>query len=365
MSSAGAAVAAVPTAPASPGKEAAASYFPPDEELQKMLVTVVGRGEVKGVVLGLLEPDGRRRIVSFGDAGTGEPPLSGDTGFEIGSITKTFTTTVLADMVRKGEVALDDPVSKYLPAGVRVPSRGGRQITLVDLATHMSGLPRSPVGYQVPDMNNPFAAFEAKHLYAFLSSYELDRDIGARFEYSNLGGGLLGHALARAAGAASIDALIGERILAPLGMSATGFGRQSNLRHPMAKGHNPQGEVVPHWTWAVLAGAGGLRSTAADMLTYLEANIGAPQSPLEAAMRDAHQPRRPTSDRGDSVALGWQHLQRGGRTIIHHGARTSGFQSYIGFDPQTGAGAIVLGNSRGFNAHSTIVLQMLRVPGAP
>ena len=120
-----------------------------------------------------------------------------NTVFEIGSATKVFTSLLLADMVTRGEVRLSDPVSRYMPAGVRIPERGGRSITLEDLATHRSGLPRMPMNFFTPNQTDPYRAYSTKDLYRFLAWYPLPRDIGTEYEYSNLGAGLLGHAPAR------------------------------------------------------------------------------------------------------------------------------------------------------------------------
>src|SRR5207244_7748295 len=146
----------------------------------------------EGIVVGLLDPSGARRIIAVG--------VDQAAVFEIGSITKTFTASILADMVDHGEVRLDDPVAKYLPPSVRVPSRNGKQITLLDLATQSSGLPRMPSNFTPKDSLNPYADYTVQQMYAFLSSYALTRDVGAEYEYSNLGVGLLGHALALKAG---------------------------------------------------------------------------------------------------------------------------------------------------------------------
>jgi len=121
--------------------------------------------------------------------------VGADDVFEIGSITKVFTASILADMVTRGEVRLDDPVAKYLPASAHIPSRNGRQITLFDLATQSSGLPRMPSNLTPRDSMNPYADYTVQQMYAFLSGYQLPRDIGTSYEYSNLGVGLLGHAL--------------------------------------------------------------------------------------------------------------------------------------------------------------------------
>ena len=153
-----------------------------------------------GMVVATIEPDGSSSIAAFGDPGPGARPLDADSVFEIGSITKAFTAILLADMAERGEVKLDDPVAKYLPADVSIPERNGRKITLLDLSTQSSGLPRLPDNMRPADPRNPYADYSAAQMFEFLGRYQLTRDIGAQFEYSNLGVGLLGQALTRRAG---------------------------------------------------------------------------------------------------------------------------------------------------------------------
>ena len=356
-----AAAGAVPPAqaPARPG-----AFFPPDEAVRDFVRPYVDKRQAKGIVVGLIEPDGSRRVLTFGEAGEGARPLTASSVFEIGSITKTFTGAVLADMVRRGEVKLDDPVSKYLPAGVRVPSRNGRQITLLDLATHRSGLPRLPTGYEPPDPDNPYAQFAAEDLHAFLNGYELEHDPGVKFEYSNLGMGLLGHALARAAGADSFQALVAARVLRPLGMSMTAYGRTAALAPWMTRGHNQQGEVAPYFDIAVLAGGGGLNSNVNDLMTFLEANIGEPTSPLEHALRDAHRGHHVPRP-GMGVGLGWMNTKRGALNLVGHNGGTAGYSTFIGFDPETRAGVVVLANSGGFEYSDKIGRDLLNPERRP
>jgi serine-type D-Ala-D-Ala carboxypeptidase/endopeptidase len=343
-----------------PGQAPARSgpFFPPDEAVREFVSPYIEKRQAKGIVVGLVEPDGSRRVLTFGEAGEGARPLAASSVFEIGSITKTFTGAVLADMVRRGQVKLDDPVGKYMPAGVRVPSLNGRQITLLDLATHTSGLPRLPIGYVSPDPSNPYAQFAAEHLYAFLNRHELAREPGAKFEYSNLGMGLLGHALARAAGADSFQTLVADRMLRPLGMSMTAYGRTAALGPWMTKGHNQQGAVAPDFDVAVLAGGGGLNSNVTDLMTYLDANIGEPTSPLENAMRNAHRgyhlPRP-----GVQVGLGWMSMTRGPLTLVGHNGGTAGYSTFVAFDPKTRAGVVVLANSGGFEYADKIGRELL------
>ena len=336
------------------------SYFPSDTKLRELLQALVERGESKGFVLGLLEPDGRRRVIAYGDAGAGAPPLSSKSVFEVGSIAKTFTGAILADMARRGELSLNDPVSKFLPTGVKVPSRNGRQITLLDLATHTSGLPRSLDRSKIRDFSNPYADIPIGDVYEFLSSHELQRDIGAEWEYSNLGFGLLGHALTRAAGVVTMDELIRERITGPLQMGMTEFGRGKRLAAWLAKGHDEYGKEVPHWDFGEFKGAGGLNSNVDDMLSYIEANVGPPKSPIETAMRDAHQPRHSLKIKGNSAALGWDYTARPSRTIVYKSGSTAGFAGALGFDPATGAGVVILGNGSGFKSRTNVAIQLLK-----
>jgi serine-type D-Ala-D-Ala carboxypeptidase/endopeptidase len=342
----------------------AGAFFPPEEAVREFVRPYIDKRQARGIVVGLIEPDGSRRVLIFGEAGEGARPLAASSVFEIGSITKTFTGAVLADMVRRGEVKLDDPVAKYLPADVRVPSRNGRQITLLDLATHLSGLPRLPTGYEPPDPGNPYAQYAAEHLHAFLSRYELEHDPGAKFEYSNLGMGLLGHALARAAGADSFQTLVADRVLRPLRMSMTAYGRAGKLAPWMTRGHDKEGRVAPYFDIDVLAGGGGLNSNVNDLMTYLEANIGEPTSALEHAMRDAHRGHhlpRP----GMGVGLGWMTMRRGTLNLVGSRGGSAGYSTFVAFDPDTRAGVVVLANSSGFEYADKIGRDLLNPERRP
>jgi CubicO group peptidase (beta-lactamase class C family) len=326
----------------------AGRHFPADADLQVMLDYLVEDGETPGIILGMIEADGSTRILQAGSAGPGPRPLGPRTVFEIGSINKTFTAAVLADMVAKGEVALEDPVQKYLPESVRVPSRNGRQITLLDLTTHRSGLPRLASNMAPADPTNPYADYTVEQLYAFLNSHRLRRDIGAEFEYSNLGVGLLGHALGRAAGT-NIQTLIQQRILEPLGMRMTSYGRDGAVAEWLAKGHDDNGAVVPYWDLTdAVAGAGGLRSSMEDMLVYLRAQLGPADTDLERAMRQTHQERHRFTPQM-AMGLGWSRRTVDGRTLISHGGGTAGFNTMIGFDPEKQVGFVMLTNTGDFD----------------
>jgi serine-type D-Ala-D-Ala carboxypeptidase/endopeptidase len=264
--------------------------------------------------------------------------------FEIGSITKVFTSLVLADMVERGEVTLDTPVRQLLPGTVKVPERNGKQITLLDLSMQVSGLPRMPNNFRPGDLANPYADYDAAKLYEFLSGYALTRDIGEKYEYSNLGVGLLGHALARKAGM-SYEALVRARVLAPLGMKDTSVTLSADQKKRLAAGHNAALAPVKNWDLDAIAGAGALRSTANDMLKFLAANLELTDTPLKAAMRRMRWERRPTGMDGVDILMAWHTLAREGREMVWHNGGTGGYHSFAGFDPVKKTAVVVLCNT--------------------
>ena len=295
----------------------AAAQVVNDSEIRRILVDRIDtQHQGVGIVVGVIEPAGRR-VIAYGSMAVDDKrPIDGDTIFEIGSATKVFTSLLLADAVRRGEVALTDPVAKYLPAGVKVPERGGKKITLVDLATHTSGLPRLPANLAPKNPANPYADYTVKQLYDFLSTYELPRDIGSQYAYSNLGAGLLGHALSRRAGM-DYETLVRSRITGPLAMKNTSITLSEEQKRRLAVGHGENRERVANWDLPTLAGAGAIRSTANDLLTFLAANLGYSKSSLAAAMASQLDVRRPTSDPGLHIALGWHVLSApGGHEIV-------------------------------------------------
>src|SRR4051812_44054714 len=190
-----------------------------------------------GIVAGVID-SGVLRLVTYGRSGAPDGrSLDGDTVFEIGSITKVFTALLLAEMVLRGEVEFDDPIAKYLPKDMRVPAYRGKEITLLDLATHTASLPTSPRNAIPTSDGNPLADYSVEKLYAFLSEHTLRCEPGTRYEYANVGFGLLGHVLALRAGR-SYEELIVERICAPLGLDSTRISLSASMRARMAQGHN-------------------------------------------------------------------------------------------------------------------------------
>ncbi len=317
----------------------------PTDDLRGLLVNRVTEGrKAVGIIVGLVDSSGRRIVAEGATAPGGTAAPDGKTVYEIGSITKVFTSLILADMIEKGEVHGEEPITKYLPPGTKVPSRNGREINLIDLSTQDSGLPRLPDNMKPADPLNPYADYGPERLYAFLAGYTLPRDPGVKYEYSNLGVGLLGHVLSLRAGT-TFERLIRERICIPLGMEDTGMTLTDSQKARLAVGSGPDLKPVKNWDMDVLAGAGALRSTADDMMKFLAAAMDITDTPLGPAFRRMLHTRRPTGTPDLDIAMGWHISTKFGSGIVWHNGGTGGYRSFAGFDPGRKAGVVVLCNT--------------------
>jgi hypothetical protein len=202
---------------------------------------------------------------------------------------------------------MDDPVQKYLPTAVRVPTRHGKQITLWDLSTHTSGLPR--------DMDDPHTV---EHLYSFLTNHRLRRDPGEQFEYSNIGVALLGHVIALKAGQ-DYESLVRERICRPLKMDSTAITLTPELQARRAIGHAPANQPTGYIGLQALPGAGALFSTGNDMLKFASAKLGLTPFPCMPVVK---------------------------RAVGGHNGGTFGFSSLLAFDLKQHRAMVVLSNCR-------------------
>jgi CubicO group peptidase (beta-lactamase class C family) len=316
-----------------------------DAEIRELLVDHVdAQKKSVGTIAGLLTPQGRR-FVSYGHLNQGDlRPLDADTVFEVGSVTKIFTALLLADMVQRGDLALDDPLSKYLPE-VKVPDKDGRKITLADLATHTSGLPFFPSDIPIADpaeAGRIVANYSTDQVHQFLARYELPQRPGSKWAYSNLGYGLLGEALARRAGR-DYETLVRERITGPLGMASTAITISPAMKARLGVGHDGKLEAAPGVDMPAFLAAGCFRSTANDLLTFLSAIMDA-KSPLAPAMASMLQTRRPGP--GLEQALGWWIVKVGAddEGFVAFGGQTLGYAATLAFDPKTRVGVVVLSN---------------------
>jgi CubicO group peptidase (beta-lactamase class C family) len=316
--------------PTSTGKS---SRLPDPNEVKALLVQLVDVDKrAPGVVVGMIADDPQERwVVGYGRLSTTDERVpDGDTVYEIGSITKVFTGILLAQAVLDGDVKLDDPISMYLPEGVTAPEYEGKSITLLDLATHTSGLPREL-----------FNIITFEQMYTFLSEYHLTGKLGSSYEYSNYGMGLLGNILVQKAGQADYETLLLERICRPLGMDSTRVQLTEEMHSRLAVPHTASLAEIHLWDNPAQIGAGMIRSTANDLLTFLAANMGLTETELQPDLLLANTPQRSTIGK-DTIGLGWQLAATTG--FHYHGGRTNGSYSYLAWDPERRFGVVVLAN---------------------
>jgi CubicO group peptidase (beta-lactamase class C family) len=297
-----------------------------------------------GITIGVVH-HAERRILTYG---TAKP----DSVFEIGSVTKTFTGLILAQMAAQGTVSLNDPVRELLPPGTVTRPSSGREITLLDLSDQHSGLPRMPDNFHPADRANPYADYDAELLYAFIAKHGVERPPDTSFGYSNLGVGLLGHALAKKAGL-SYPELLEQQVIGPLGLKNTATALTPGMKAHFIQGHSANHQPARAWDLDALAGAGALRSDASDMLTYLEAQLHPDRLPASASSTLAGQTLssaikesqilRADAGGGMQIALNWLHIDADG-SYWHNGA-TGGYSAFALFNPEKDFAVVVLSNT--------------------
>jgi len=309
--------------------------------VDRMVKPAIEAKAIVGCVVGIVE-DGQHEVHGYGEVrlGKGDKP-SGNTIYEIGSMTKAFTGTLLADMVRRNEVKLDAPLQDFLPQGVKLHTAEGKPIKLVDLASQTSGLPRMPDNFNPKEPTNPYLDYSSKRLFEFLAKHQLRRPPG-EYEYSNLGMGLLGTVLARQAGK-SYEQLVVERICEPLKMNDTRITLTDDQRKRLAPPYNGELHDERNWDFDALAGAGAIRSTTNDLLKLVAASLNDDDKrPVTEAIHEAWKPRY--SKPGEiGVGLGW-HIARD-RVTRWHSGQTGGYTSAIFIVPPRHYGVVVLCNT--------------------
>lgn len=313
-----------------------------ESDLNRALAGALTNGSLRpgtgaGLAIGVFK-QGERQALAYGAA-------KSDSIFEIGSVTKTFTGLALARLVTEGRARLDEPVRALLPRRLGLAETGD-EITLADLATHHSGLPMMPDNFAPAEQANPYADYTAARLYDYVERRGLARPKDTLYRYSNVGVGLLGQALAERAGK-DYPGLLREAITEPLGLRDTVITLTSDQRNRFLQGYDERHAPVHEWNLAALAGAGGLRSTAPDMLRYLEANLHPERFPALASAMRATQRVRESASAGTQIGLAWNYNPETG--AYRHGGTTAGFTSHAFFIPRCDCAAVVLMNS-GSNA---------------
>jgi serine-type D-Ala-D-Ala carboxypeptidase/endopeptidase len=316
---------------------AAAADF---NKIDKLVQPLLDSDAIVGCVVGIIDGD-KKEVRGYGSIhhGKSDKP-NGDTIYEIGSVTKAFTGTLLADMAARGEVNLDAPLQDFLPEGVKLHLYKDKPIRLVDVASQTSGLPRMPDNFAPKDPHNPYADYSPERMFEFVGRHKLRRAPG-EYEYSNLGVGLLGHVLATKVGK-SYEELLVDRIVGPLKMDDTRITLSDEQRKRLAPGYNAALEPEKNWDLNALVGAGGIRSTANDLMKLVEASITDDKTPVVEAIHEAWKPRY--GKKGQvGVGLCW-HIARDGVTRWHNG-QTGGYSAAVFIYKPKKIGVVVVCNT--------------------
>ncbi|MFW9994384.1 MAG: serine hydrolase domain-containing protein [Candidatus Odinarchaeota archaeon] len=335
------------------------------EEIETIVNSLFALPKNLGLVVGVIKRD-QITVTGYGkarDTVTEQP--RGDTLFEIGSVTKVFTTTLLSLLVSEKLLDLDDPVCDLMPKLSNLPA----EITPARLATHTSGLPKMPSGIfwtTRRNRRNPFAKYPSAKLFEYLSGYKSKRKLSDKIQYSNLGGALLGHILAYKLNMSYEQAVV-NRICDGFDMPDTRMTLTSEQKERLATPHSGNGKPSHNWDLSAFAGAGALRSTANDLLKFLVAYLGKSQSALKEVLEFCLEQRNGSFTRPgrlltllsgsirkkrvfdpyrQGIALGWVigHVgAEGPRVHWHHGG-TGGYTAFAGFVKSREIGAVVLFN---------------------
>jgi serine-type D-Ala-D-Ala carboxypeptidase/endopeptidase len=338
------------------------------DKLKETIQSLVNNNKTNAaIVVGLVDPNGTQ-FYGYGNMSNANPiTVDKDTIFAIGSITKVFTTILLADMVNSGLVNLDDPIEKYFPPSVKAPTYNGQKIILENLATHTSGLPEFPGSHCVSNFNGTddedslqtrlfFIECDKNYtfdqLYQDLSNTTLTSEPGSKFEYSTFGISLLGHILALKSGI-SYDRLLEERILNVLGMNSTSIVLSDAQKSRLAIGHL-NGQELPFWnTSRPIAPAGGLHSSVADMLKFASANLGLIDTKINTAMKESHiiihdsrLGKAFSNNYTAYVSLGWIIATDFGIQIVEHNGETvDGYNSFIALNTSKERGIVIIASA--------------------
>ena len=262
------------------------------------------------------------------------------TAFEIGSVSKTMTAALLADLIGQGKASLDDPLSDYLPAGTKVPAFEGKKILLRHVVTHTSGLPALPARLGATDMNDPYVNLAEDALLASLGDATLSAAPGTKFEYSNFASMVLSYAVARRAGE-DYETLIRQRLFAPLRMG-NAYIKQLPAGVRAAQGHSPNGKAVPAWNFSTnLAGVGGVRATLDDMVNFVQGELGKPATSITPALKLSQQEVSKTPP----MAMNWMLMPVADHIVHVHEGGTGGFSSFVAFDNTRQRGVVILSDT--------------------
>ncbi|SDS29832.1 CubicO group peptidase, beta-lactamase class C family [Mucilaginibacter mallensis] len=312
-----------------------------DKRVDSVARIYIQKANTVGLSIGVFK-DGQISTYNYGETALGNGKLpTPNTIFEIGSITKTFTATILAYYVNEGKVKLNDPITKYLPDSV-AKNPELKDITLQTLSNHTSGLPSLPDNISGPttDSLNPYKYYTQKLLYAYLKTCHLKTKPGEVYSYSNMAVGLLGNILAHISGK-TYEQLVAEIITGPLAMSSTEQRLTPLLAQRFATVYNEEGKPTPAWNFDAFAPCGALRSTVNNLLVYAKANMVKNDTKLSKAFELTHQI---TFNKGVKIGLGWHIITVNNVDYYFHNGGTYGSSSFLAFNAEKNIAIVVLSN---------------------
>jgi len=313
-----------------------------DKRVDSLARNYIQKGNTVGLSIGIIH-NGVVHTYNYGETASGNNQLPETNSiYEIGSITKTFTATLLAYYANEGKLKLTDPITKYLPDSVSA-NQELRGITLEMLSNHTSGLSRLPDNFEFhsSDPYDPYKDYSKKHLYEYLKTCKLGSKPGDSYVYSNFGVGLLGSILEQVSGK-TFEEMVNEIICTPLEMQNTEQHLTIAQRQHFVTVYNEDGKATSPWTFQVLAACGALRSTLDDMLLYLKANMAPSQTRLSKAIELTHQI---TFNKDIKLGLGWHIIVVDGVQYYFHDGQTFGCSSFMAFNIEKKLGIVVLSNS--------------------
>lgn len=311
-----------------------------DKKVDELLQPFIMQLNTVGVSIAVLK-DGKTYYYGYGETakGNGQVPTQ-TTLFEIGSISKTFTATLLADAVSKGKIKLEDPVNKCLPDSVPPIVYDGVPVTILSMINHSSGIPRMPDNFG-SDGTDPYKDYDDNRMFSFYKNFKPTRKVGDQYEYSNLAVGTIGVILERI-NKQPYEQMLFKTICEPLAMHDTREYLRPADSARFAKGYD-NGQYAAPWNFKAFMGAGGVRSTAQDMLVYAQAQLGTAQEALNNDIQFTH---KPTFTKGSTtVALAWHIIKPGKDSLLFHNGGTGGYRSYLAVNPQKKFAVVMLSNT--------------------
>lgn len=317
----------------------------PTDSIKAIIKREVANKRSKSIIVGIVNTNGRQIFAEgkISDSNTALP--DGNTIYEIGSITKVFTSLALADMSLKQELNLTDPISKFLPKTVKTPVRNGKEISLLSLSTHRSGMPRFPYNVDPKNLDEPYADYTVEKLYEYVSHFEPAFDIDSKWRYSNVAYGLLGNILTLVA-KKDFETLIQEDIFKPLNLNNTVISLTKKQKSNLAVGHAETGAVVGLTDLGTIGPGGSIRSNVNDLLTFAEANIGSIKTNLSPAMELTHVMQAKKDGNDTFTTMGWTLVDENGKSYLFKDGGMPGYSSFLGIDKKNKIGVVVLSNSQ-------------------